>query len=92
MSTEYTIKLGLGYEGTDFERKLTISGVDSISAATETVRAKVKAVNASLEGGTSGGLNQFFRSDDFDASENIGQLNAIKTCVIDNTQTTVIIA
>ena len=91
MSQEYSIKLTLGYEGTDFERLVTVSGVDSIDAATETVRAKAQAVNESLAGGTDGGLADFFRADDFDAQEQIGNLSAIKQVVIDNTTKKVLI-
>ncbi|MBR2775198.1 MAG: hypothetical protein IKD73_09465 [Selenomonadaceae bacterium] len=82
MSTTYNIKLGLGYEGTDFERKLEIKDVATADAATETVRAKVKGLNESLAGGTADGLDDFFRSDDYDASQDIGKLKAITTCEI----------
>lgn len=60
----YDIKLGLTYENTDFNREVIITDVSETDAAIETVRAKVDAVNASLSGGTSDGLNQFFRADD----------------------------
>ncbi|MBQ3444253.1 MAG: hypothetical protein IJG33_13520 [Selenomonadaceae bacterium] len=75
-----TIKLTLGYTGTDFVREFKINDVDDTDSALETVRAKVKAVNESLAGGTSDGLDVFFRSDDFDSDEGIGNLNAIKSC------------
>lgn len=90
-TTDYTINLTLGYEGTEFERTLALKNVDSVSAATETVRSNVKAVNASLEGGTDGGLSNFFRSDDYDASNSIGALNAIKQAVIKRADVTVLI-
>ena len=91
MTRQYDIKLTLGYGGTDFERKLTLSDVDSVSAATETVRGKVKAINASLEAGTDDGLSDFFRSDDYNASEAVGDLSEIKECVIERNDTTVLI-
>ena len=81
-----TIKLTCGYEDTDFTRVVTISDVDSTAAAVETVRAKVQAVNTSLAGGTDGGLSDFFRSDDYDASEGVGALKEITQAVI-NEQT-----
>ena len=91
MSQDYSVKMTLGYEGTDFERSITVKGVDSVSAATETVRAKVKAINASLTGGTDGGLSNFFRSDDFDAEQNIGKFNEIKQVVVNSDTTRVLI-
>lgn len=90
-TTDYSVKLTLGYEGTDFERAMTIKGVDSVSATASTVKSKVQAVNASLSGGTDGGLSNFILSDDYDASESIGALKEIKTCVIDKTTKTVLI-
>lgn len=85
-TTTNTIKLTCGYEETDFTRVITISDVDSINATDETVRAKVKAVNTSLAGGTDGGLSTFFRSDDYDASQGVGALKEITQAVI-NEQT-----
>ena len=90
-TTDYSIKLTLGYGNTDFERKLTLSGVDSVTAATETVRSKVQAINDSLAGGTDAGLSTFFRSDDYDASQSVGALAEIVDCVIEKTTTTVFI-
>ena len=58
-----TATFTLSYADTDATRKLVIDAVaDSISAAD--VKAAVLAVNASLTGGTSGGLNTFLQSDD----------------------------
>lgn len=86
MSTTNTIKLTCGYEDTDFERIVTIGDVDSTAAAVETVRAKVKAVNQSLAGGTDDGLSEFFRSDDYDDSQGVGTLKQITKAVL-NEQT-----
>lgn len=69
-----TIKLTLAYEDTDFTRQIIINDVADTDAALETVRAKAKAVNESLAGGTDDGLSDFFRADDG------SKLNAIKSC------------
>lgn len=90
-TTTNNIKLTCGYKDTDFTRKYTITGVDSLSADKETVRGKVQAINGSLEGGTSDGLDTFFRSDDYDASESIGAFSGITEAVISNVTETVII-
>ena len=87
----YTIKATCAYEGTDFERVYTISDVDSISAATETVRAKVQAINQSLAGGNADGLEDFFRSDDYDSTEGVGELKEITKVVINNQTITTLI-
>lgn len=92
MSTsEYSIKMTLGYTDTDFTRTMTAKGVDSASAAANTVRTKAQAVNASLEGGTDGGLNSFFLSDDYDQSEGIGTLKEISQVIINQDDVTVLI-
>ena len=86
-----SIKLRFGYEGTDFTRQYTISNVaDSIAAAPGAIKAKIKAVNASLAGGTSGNLDAFYRSDDFDSAENIGKFNRITAAQLDSTTVTII--
>ena len=81
-----SIKLTFGYKDTDFTRVYTIGNVaDSIVAdatAKNAVRNKIKAINQSLSGGTSGGLNTAFRSNDFDASEGIGSFSEIKAATI----------
>ena len=48
------LKMTFGYEGTDFIRNMTISNIDD--SLTSGIKAKIQAVNASLTGGTSGGL------------------------------------
>ena len=81
-----SIKLTFGYEGTDFTRNMTIGGVDDslISGA----KAKIKAINASIAGGTDDGLSTFFRSDDYDAEEGIGTFSGITAATIVSTETT----
>ena len=55
------------------------------------VKSAILAINASLAGGTDGGLKDFFRSDDFDDSDSsdiIGQFTGIVAAQIDSTQVT----
>ena len=80
--TSYNVNLKLGYEGTDFERKMTIPDVNQADIPTETVRGKVNAINASLSGGQADDLKAFFRADDFNASQNVGSLKKITACTI----------
>ncbi len=80
------VKLTFGYEGTDFTRRMTISGVaDSLIP---NVKANVKAVNASIAGGTDDGLADFFRSDDYDSDEGIGTFTGITAATVVTTETT----
>ena len=51
----------LGYANTDFTRKYTFGGLSA--AVLDEVKTNILAVNASLEGGTDGGLSAFFLSD-----------------------------
>ena len=55
------VKLTFGYADTDFTRLYTFSCDDSLLSGIPT---KVNAINASLAGGTDGGLAAFFQSDD----------------------------
>ena len=82
------LKLTFGYAGTDFTRNFTISDVASSLASG--IKPKILELNASVSGGTSGGLNTFFRSDDFDAEENIGTFNGIKAASLTSETVTVI--
>lgn len=84
-----SIKLTFCYVGTDSTRTYTIGNVaDSIVADTSAIKNKIKAINASLAGGTSGGLNEALRSDDFNAAENIGVFQRIKAAQINETEIT----
>lgn len=70
-----TVKLKMAYKNTDFTRQMTISDVaDSVLSSVE---GKIEAINSSLEGGTSGGLDTFFISDDYDAEQTIGTFEKI---------------
>ena len=80
-----SVKLTFGYEGTDFTRTLTLHGVaDSIAG---TAKARIKALNASVVGGTDGGLSDFLRSDDYDSEEGIGTFTGITAAQITTTET-----
>lgn len=73
-----SVTLKFGYTNTEFTRQYKIENV--ATADLEDVKEKVLAVNASLKAGTADGLEDFFRSDDYDAtdSENvIGKFNGI---------------
>ena len=63
-TTKASITLTLGYEDTDETRDLKIDNV-SVASLSGVVN-KVKAINASLEAGTDGGLSTFFLSEDGD--------------------------
>lgn len=81
------IKLTLGFDQTDFTRKITLSNVaDSIASASGTVKAQIQAINASLAGGTDGGLSTFFLSDDADGTA--GTFTGIIAAQIDSTEIT----
>ena len=82
------LRLTFGYDGTDFTRNFSISDVEQ--ADISTIKSKIKALNSSVAGGTSGGLNTFFRSDDFDSEENIGAFNGIKAAALTTETVTVI--
>lgn len=81
------IKLTLGYDQTDFTRKITLGNVDdSIASDSASVKAQIQAINASIAGGTDGGLSTFFRSDDYDGVG--GTFAGIVAAQIDSTEVT----
>lgn len=86
-----SVTMTLGYSNTDFQRKLKFDGVaDSLIPA---VKTKIKAVNASLAGGTDGGLSNFFVADDYDATDPdnvVGKFNGITAAQIDSVEVTYI--
>lgn len=65
------VKMVFGYSNTDFTRTYNFAGLSA--AAITNLKSNVMAVNASLAAGTDDGLADFFRSDDYDAtdSENV---------------------
>ena len=82
------LKMTFGYENTDFTRNLTIANVaDSLTSG---IKNKIKAVNTSLAGGTAGGLDSFFRSDDYDSEAGIGKFSGITAAQLESTTVTVI--
>lgn len=86
-----SVTLTFGYKGTDFTRKYKFDDVES--GALSSVKTNVLAFNASLAGGTADGLDAFFISDDYDASdpENVvGELASITAAQLDTVNTTII--
>ena len=59
--------LTFGYAGTEFTRKYEFDGLTDEQCTA--LKSKVKALNASIAGGTDGNLSEFFISDDYDASD-----------------------
>ena len=73
-------KMVFGYSNTDFTRTYNFAGLSA--AAITNLKSNVMAVNASLSAGTDNGLADFFRSDDYDASDSeniIGKFTGIVT-------------
>lgn len=85
-----SITVTCAYENTDFTRKYKFNDVTDSNAIPNTVRSKIQALNASLAGGTANGLDEFFRSDDYDATNDIGKLQRISAAQIDSQTVTVI--
>ncbi len=84
-----SIKLTLGYDQSEFTRKMTIGNVaDSIASDSATIKQKIQAVNASIAGGTDDGLKDFFRADDYDGTG--GKFSGIVAAQIDSTEVTII--
>lgn len=82
------LKMTFGYKDTDFTRNFTISNVDD--SLTSGIKSKILAVNASLSGGTSGGLDTFFRSDDYDSENSVGKFSGITAAQLESTTTVII--
>lgn len=81
-----TVKFKMAYKDTDFTRQMTIT--DVANSALSTVEGKINNINSSLEGGTSGGLDTFFISDDYDADASIGSFAKITEAKIETVVTT----
>ena len=84
-----TLKLTFGYNGTDFTRQYSVADVPATLAAAD-IKTAIKGVNTSLSGGTDDGLANAFRSDDFDATNNIGKFTAITAASLTDQTVTVI--
>ena len=72
-----SISFTVQYNGTTQTRDYEISDVDSVSAAVETIRSKIEAINDSIAGGTATLLANMFVSDDYNQSQNIGTMKRI---------------
>lgn len=74
MATEIknSVTLTMSYNGTDTTRKYKINEVPT--SAISQIQAKTEAVNASLAGGTDGGLSTTFVTDDYVGSGTSGTL------------------
>ena len=88
--TKVSVTMTLGYKDTDFTRKLKLDNVSTSALAN--VKPKIKAVNASLQAGTDGGLGEFFRADTYaaSASATIGTFTGITAAQIDTAVVNVI--
>jgi len=84
-----TLTLTLGYKDTNFIRKMKFGGLSD--ADLTNLVANVQAFNASIAGGTDDGLNEFFVSDDFDATNNIGTLAGITAASTDDSTDTFVV-
>jgi len=62
-----SVTLTFGFSNTEATRTFKIDGISDTDFTN--VKSKILAVNASIAAGTDGGLTDFFRSDDFDASD-----------------------
>ena len=80
------VSLDIGYTGTDFTRRYTMSGIST--SQLPSVESACDAINASLAGGTAGGMSATFISDDFDSTQGIGYMNKITRAVIVSTEET----
>lgn len=83
-----SVTMTLGYTGTDFTRKMKLDNLEA--GALSSVKSKILAVNASIAGGTDGGLKEFFRADDYDASDSnniVGEFSGITAAQIDSVET-----
>lgn len=78
-----SVQMKLKYTNTTFERQMTISEIADDDLPQ--IKSKILAINASLAGGTDGGLSDFFVADDYDASDPefiIGKFNNISEAKI----------
>lgn len=74
----------MAYKNTDFTRTYTFSGISAASLSG--IESAIVAVNTSLAAGTDDGLSDFFRADDYDSANNIGQLSKISKVKIESVE------
>lgn len=85
-TTTNKVSLDIGYTGTDFSRRYTMSGVSNAQLAS--VESACNAINASLTAGTAGGLSSTFISDDFNPTSGTGYMKKIEKATIVSTEET----
>ena len=86
-----TLTLTLGYKDTNFTRQMKFGGLSDADLAD--IKENIAALNASITGGTDDGLAEFFRSDDYDATDSqnvVGICTGIVAAEADETTTTII--
>ena len=86
-----SVTLTFGYSNTESTRNYKISGLSA--ADLTSAKAKILAVNASIEGGTDDGLTDFFRADDYDDSDVnniVGKFSGIVAAKAESSEETVI--
>lgn len=78
------------YKDSNFKRDYKLEVADSVPAndVNDLVRNTVKAINQSLAGGTSGGLDTF--AEDFDAANSIGSFASISAATVEKDSVTII--
>lgn len=79
----------LGYVGTTFTRKYKFDGLTT--SQVNALKNKVIALNDSIASGTDDGLSDFFISDDYDPTNNIGKCKGIVAAQIESVVVTDII-
>ena len=62
-----SVKMTFAYNGSDKNRNYAFSDVSSL-ATDAAIKTAIQGINTSLAGGTSDGLDTFFRSDDYDGT------------------------
>ena len=88
MSISHEVQLTFGYNESNQTRTYAFDVAESIAADYDTIKNKVKAINASLAAGTDDGLADFFVADDYDGTG--GKLSAIKSAVVITTDERII--
>ena len=81
--------LTFGYSGTTFTRQYRFDGLTTSQC--NALKNKVIALNDSIASGTDDGLSDFFISDDFDPSNNVGKCKGIVAAQIESVVVTDII-
>lgn len=66
MTMTHSVKLQLGYRNSEQTRELII---EEPTTSDMEIKNRINALNASIAGGTSGGLDTFLRADDYNPNE-----------------------